>query len=83
MPAQANLPELPAAALTVSQTGFGLKLQLDLTIRPDLNASVIERELLRAVLLKGAGDSQIFPPAPLTSATEWLLDGVLAWGFAT
>lgn len=82
MPAQANLPELPAAALTVSQTGFGLKLQLDLTIRPDLNASVIERELLRAVLLERmyrgqpnlpAGTAYVPPP-------EWLLDGVLAWG---
>ena len=30
--AQANLPEVPASQLHVSQTGIGLKLQLDLTI---------------------------------------------------
>ena len=30
--AQANLPEIPPAALRFSQTGFGLKLQFDLTI---------------------------------------------------
>ena len=82
MPAQANLPELPAAALTVSQTGFGLKLQLDLTIRPDLDATAIERELLRAVLLERIYRAQ--PNLPAGAAyvppPEWLLDGVLAWG---
>ena len=29
---QANLPEVPPADLRFSQTGFGLKLQLDLTL---------------------------------------------------
>src|SRR5213075_2065540 len=29
---QSNLPELPPADLRFSQTGFGIKLQLDLTI---------------------------------------------------
>lgn len=82
MPPQANLPELPAAALTVSQTGFGLKLQVDLTIRPDLNASAIECELLRAILLERMYRAQ--PNLPVGTAyvspPEWLLDGVLAWG---
>src|SRR5262245_58969769 len=31
-PQQANLPEIPAAEIRFSQTGFGLKLQLDVTI---------------------------------------------------
>ena len=31
-PQQANLPEIPRAGLRFSQTGFGLKLQLDLII---------------------------------------------------
>src|ERR1700722_7585441 len=35
--AQANVPEIPPAALRFSQTGFGLKLQLDLTLGPDLD----------------------------------------------
>ena len=82
MPAQANLPELPAAALNVSQTGFGLKLQLDLTIRPDLTAPAIQRELLRAVMLEMIYRRQPNLPAgtPYVRPPEWLLDGILAWG---
>ena len=44
---QANLPEIPPADFRFSQTGFGLKLQLDLTLSEKLDASLIERELLR------------------------------------
>jgi hypothetical protein len=51
-PAQANLPEIPPAALRFSQIGFGLKLQLDLTIAQDVDAALVERELLRAILLE-------------------------------
>src|SRR5437762_14078629 len=51
-PEQANLPEIPPAELRFSQTGFGVKLQLDLTIAQNLDASLMERELLRAVLLE-------------------------------
>src|SRR5207247_22449 len=79
-PQQANLPEVPPAGLRFSQTGFGLKLQLDLTVSQNLDASLIERELLRAILLEmiyrkeshiAAGTVFVEPPA-------WLLDGVLA-----
>ena len=81
-PQQANLPEVPPAGLRFSQTGFGLKLQLDLIIAKNLNASLIERELLRAILLEmiyrkesniAAGTAFVEPP-------DWLLDGVLALG---
>src|SRR5206468_11933381 len=41
---QANLPEVPPADLRFSQTGFGIKLQLDLTISKNLDVSVLERE---------------------------------------
>lgn len=77
---QANLPEVPPAALRFSQTGFGLKLQLDVTLSERLDSSLIERELLRAVLLEmiyrkeshlAAGTTFVEPP-------DWLLDGVLA-----
>src|SRR5205814_2902713 len=51
-PQQANLPEIPPADLRFSQTGFGIKLQLDLTISKNLDVSVLERELVRAVLLE-------------------------------
>src|SRR6266513_4642470 len=51
-PEQANLPEIPPAALRFSQTGFGLKIQLDLTIGESIDAALVERELLRAILLE-------------------------------
>ncbi|MDQ6656400.1 MAG: hypothetical protein M3Y80_11370 [Verrucomicrobiota bacterium] len=79
-PPQANLPELPPAHLAISQTGFGLKLQLDLTIGTDVSAPAVERELLRAVFLEmmyrqqpdtPAGTAYVEPP-------EWLLLGALA-----
>lgn len=77
---QANLPELPQADIRFSQTGFGLKLQLDLTISQNLDVSLIERELLRATLLEmiyrkeshlAAGTVFVEPP-------DWLIEGVLA-----
>jgi hypothetical protein len=77
---QANLPEIPPADLRFSQTGFGLKLQLDLTISKDFDVSLMERELLRAILLEmiyrkeshmAAGSIFVEPP-------DWLIDGVLA-----
>src|SRR5436190_22945965 len=46
---QSNLPELPPADLRFSQTGFGIKLQLDLTISKNFDVSLVERELLRAI----------------------------------
>jgi hypothetical protein len=46
-PQQANVPEIPPADLRFSQTGFGIKLQLDLTISKNVDVSLVERELLR------------------------------------
>ncbi|MFZ3376501.1 MAG: hypothetical protein WA183_13195 [Chthoniobacterales bacterium] len=77
---QANLPKIPAAGLRFSQTGFGLKLQLDLTIDRDVDGSLVESALLRAILLEmiyrnqpdiAAGTRYVQPP-------DWLLDGALA-----
>ncbi len=77
---QANLPESPRAALNFSQTGFGLKLQLDLIMAPDVTQPEIRRELLGALLLEimyrsapdlAAGTTYISPP-------DWLLDGLQA-----
>src|SRR5262245_17657131 len=79
-PQQANVPELPPAELRFSQTGFGIKLQLDLTISKNVDVSLVERELLRAILLEmiyreqphiTAGTALIEPP-------DWLIDGALA-----
>lgn len=79
-PEQANLPEIPPAELRLSQTGSGMKLQLDLTIAQNLDASLMERELLRAILLEMMyrKDSEISPGVELVEPPDWLLDGVLA-----
>lgn len=77
---QANLPELPVQRLRISQTGFGLKLQLDLVVDRSVNAADIERELLRAVFTEmiyrqapdaAPGTVSVLPP-------DWLVEGTLA-----
>ncbi len=77
---QANVPELPSAELRFSQTGSGLKLQLDLTVGQDADASLIERELLRAILLEMIyrSEANIAPGSVYVEPPDWLLDGVLA-----
>src|SRR5438309_3751213 len=79
-PEQANLPEIPSAALRFSQTGFGLKLQLDLTIGESIDATLVERELLRAILLEMIYRSEpdVAPGTAFVEPPDWLLDGVLA-----
>ena len=75
-----NLPEIPSAVLRFSQTGSGLKLQLDLAVSREINSAATERELLRAILLEmiyrnqpavAAGDIYVEPPS-------WLMEGLLA-----
>ena len=75
---QANWPERPRAVLVLSQTGFGLKLQLDLTIAPDVNQPEIRHELLRAILLEMMYRHKIdLPPgADYVSPPDWLLAGI-------
>jgi hypothetical protein len=79
-PEQANLPEIPPAELRLSQTGSGMKLQLDLTIAQSPDASLMERELLRAILLEMIyrKESDIAPGVAFVEPPDWLLDGVLA-----
>src|SRR6059058_5455263 len=76
---QSNLPELPPADLRFSQTGFGIKLQLDLTISKNVDVSLVERELLRAVLLEMIYRNQphITAGAMLVEPPDWLIDGAL------
>jgi hypothetical protein len=77
---QANLPEIPPTDLRVSQTGFGVKLQLDLTIGQNLDGSLIERQLLRAILLEMIyrGDGDLVPGTTLVEPPDWLVEGALA-----
>jgi len=76
---QANLPEIPPAALRFSQTGFGLKLQLDLTITQNVDGALVERELLRAIVLEMIYRSEpnLAPGTAFVEPPDWLLDGVL------
>ncbi|HXX42258.1 MAG TPA: hypothetical protein VEI58_08325 [Chthoniobacterales bacterium] len=78
--AQANIPEIPPAALRFSQTGFGLKLQLDLTIDAHLNRAAIEPELLRAILLEMIyrNEPNLAAGATYVQPADWFLDGLLA-----
>lgn len=77
---QANVPEIPPAVLHFSQTGSGLKLQLDLTVLPDFNIAAVERELLRAVLLEMIYRQQpdLAPGTAYVDPPDWLLDGIVA-----
>src|SRR2546425_2934613 len=79
-PQQASLPEVPPADLRFSQTGFGLKLQLDLIVSQNLDVSLIERELLRAILLEMMyrKESQIAAGTVFVEPPDWLIEGVLA-----
>jgi hypothetical protein len=78
--AQANLPEIPPAALRFSQTGFGLKLQFDLIIGENIDGTLVERELLRAILLEMIYRSEpdVAPGTAFVEPPDWLLEGVLA-----
>ena len=77
---QSNLPELRPADLRFSQTGFGIKLQLDLTISKNVDVSLVERELLRAILLEMVYREQphVTAGTVLVEPPDWLIDGVLA-----
>ena len=77
---QANAPEIPPADLRFSQTGFGIKLQLDLTLSKGVDVSLVERELLRAILLEMIYRNQphIATGALLVEPPDWLVDGALA-----
>src|SRR4051812_36230779 len=77
---QANEPEIPPAELRFSQTGAGLKIQLDLTIASDFEVLALRRQLLRVILLEmmyrqsgdlPAGSFYVEPPG-------WMIEGLLA-----
>ncbi|MDQ2824736.1 MAG: hypothetical protein M3R29_04745 [Verrucomicrobiota bacterium] len=77
---QANLPEVPSAALRFSQTGSGLKLQLDFVVAADVNVPDLRRDLLRAILLEiiYRNQSDLVPNTVYVQPPDWLLDSLLA-----
>jgi hypothetical protein len=77
---RANLPELPRLRVDLAQTGFGLKLQLDLVIDSAVSQPEIRRELLRALVLEMIYRAQPTIPAgtAYVSPPDWFLEGVPA-----
>ncbi|MFN2622505.1 MAG: hypothetical protein ABR611_06635 [Chthoniobacterales bacterium] len=75
---QANLPELPQLRVDVGQTGFGLKLQLDLVVSSQVTRPEIRREMLRALLLEMMyrGQPNLPAGAAYISPPDWLLEGI-------
>lgn len=78
--AQANVPEIPPSQLHMSQTGVGLKLQLDLTLPATVDAPAIQRDLLRAIFIELIYRNHPDIPAGsiYAEAPPWLVDGVMA-----
>ena len=76
---QANAPDVPASLLHVSQTGGGLKLQLDLTIPAHVDRLVIQRDLLRAIFIELIYRNRPETPAgtTYTEAPSWMIEGIL------
>lgn len=76
---QTNVPELPFAALNFSQTGAGLKIQLDLLLGKDLLAGGLQREILRALILELSyrAYSSLSAGEPYSAPPDWLVDGIL------
>jgi hypothetical protein len=76
---QANAPEVPPVLLNFSQTGAGLKIQLDLLVDPDFQPPVLQREVLRALLLEMSYRALPSLPAgtPYVAPPDWLVDGIL------
>jgi hypothetical protein len=77
---QANLPDVPARALYFSQTGAGLKLQLDLVVAGEFSPVAVQPDLLRAILLEMIYRAQPDLPAGTfyVEPPDWLLDGLIA-----
>lgn len=78
--AHADAPDISPARLQVSQTGFGLKIQLDLNLRSKFDPSDLERELLRAILLEimYRAEPNISASTAFVEPPDWLLEGMLA-----
>lgn len=67
-------------ALYFSQTGLGLKIQLDLMIERQVTEPALERELLRAIVLElmYREKPKLPPGTAYVQPPDWLLDGILA-----
>lgn len=75
---QVNPPGIPYATVGLSQTGVGLKLQLNVALSSEVALTEVRRELLNVVLLEMMYRSVPDLPAGsnCTPPPEWLLDGL-------
>lgn len=77
---QANIPEVPLSRLHISQTGFGLKIQLDLMVAERIDPQRVQGDILRALFVEMIYRNH--PQLPVGSeyaqAPPWLIEGVLA-----
>jgi len=85
LPQQANLPEIPPTDLRVTQTGFGVKFQLDLIVGEKIDSTSIERQLLRATLLEMfyRGKDDLAAGTTLVQPPDWLVEGCAGAGSGT
>ena len=77
---KAVLSEAPIAQLHVTQTGAGLKFQLEFRISSQVSVPDVERELLRAIFLEMMYREQLDTPAgtAYVEPPDWLVEGTLA-----
>ena len=75
-----NLPEIPSSNLRFSQTGNGVKLQLDFSISSKMNPAAIERAIARVIVIEMIYRGQTGIPSGdvYVDAPAWLVDGLLA-----
>ena len=76
---QANFPDASVPQLDFSQLGYGLKLQLNLLVKDNLQGSEVQRQLLRAILIElmYRGHGNIAAGTPYVAPPDWLVDGIL------
>ncbi len=77
---EANVPEMPLSHLYVSQTGFGLKIQLDLMVARKIDAEQVQADVVRALFVEMIyrNHPQVPAGSEYAQAPPWLVEGALA-----
>jgi len=77
---QANIPEVPLSHLYISQTGFGLKIQLDLVVAERIDPQRVQGDIVRALFVEliYRNHPQVPAGSEYAQAPPWLIEGVLA-----
>ncbi len=77
---QANVPEVPLSHLYISQTGFGLKIQLDIIVEKKIDPQRVQGDILRALFVEMIyrNRPQVQAGSEYVQVPPWLIEGVLA-----